>query len=71
MSNLVVFVDAEEKFGKRGNKILMADGSQVEDLNALRENDHLYIFWELFKYMGKYHPENELLWHVKNMRCVM
>ncbi|KAM7459412.1 hypothetical protein LguiA_036406 [Lonicera macranthoides] len=35
---------AEEKFGKRGNKILMADGSQVEDLNALRENDHLHIF---------------------------
>lgn len=53
VSNLVVFVDAEEKFGKRGNKILTADGSQVEDLNALRENDHLYIFWELFKYMGK------------------
>ena len=23
----------------------MEDGSQVEDLDALRENDHLYIFW--------------------------
>lgn len=35
---------AERKFGKRGTTILMADASQVEDLNALRENDHLYIF---------------------------
>ncbi|RVX19571.1 Potassium channel KAT3 [Vitis vinifera] len=35
---------AEKKFGKRGNTILMANGSQVEELNALRENDHLYIF---------------------------
>ncbi|KAI3687395.1 hypothetical protein L1987_81090 [Smallanthus sonchifolius] len=34
---------AEKKFGKRGTTILMADGSQVEDLNALRENDHLFI----------------------------
>ncbi|MCL8600354.1 cyclic nucleotide-binding domain-containing protein [Proteus mirabilis] len=30
---------AEKKFGRAGNKILMADGAQVEDLNALREND--------------------------------
>lgn len=35
---------AEKKFGKRGTTILMADGSQVEDLSALRENDHLFIF---------------------------
>lgn len=35
---------AEKKFGKRGNTILMVDGSQIEDLSALRENDHLYIF---------------------------
>lgn len=41
---LLNFVDAEKKFGKRGSKILMADGSQVEELDALRENDHLYIF---------------------------
>ncbi|KAM0046358.1 putative cyclic nucleotide-binding domain, potassium channel, voltage-dependent, EAG/ELK/ERG [Helianthus debilis subsp. tardiflorus] len=34
---------AEKKFGKRGTTVLMADGSQVEDLNALRENDHLFI----------------------------
>ncbi|XP_076899611.1 potassium channel KAT3-like [Bidens hawaiensis] len=34
---------AEKKFGKRGTTILMADGTQVEDLNALRENDHLFI----------------------------
>ncbi|KAL4592668.1 hypothetical protein LXL04_005671 [Taraxacum kok-saghyz] len=34
---------AEKKFGKRGTTVLMADGSQVEDLNALRENDH-FIF---------------------------
>ncbi|KAL8244787.1 hypothetical protein R6Q59_011045 [Mikania micrantha] len=33
----------EKKFGKRGTTILMADGFQVEDLNALRENDHLFI----------------------------
>ncbi|XP_009801142.1 potassium channel KAT3-like isoform X3 [Nicotiana sylvestris] len=35
---------AETKFGKRGTTIAMADGSQVEDLAALREDDHLYIF---------------------------
>ncbi|XP_059643758.1 potassium channel KAT3 [Cornus florida] len=35
---------AEKKFGKRGSTILMADGSQVEELSALRENDHLFIF---------------------------
>ncbi|XP_027182280.1 potassium channel KAT3-like [Coffea eugenioides] len=34
---------AEKRLRKRGTAILMADGSQVEDLNALRENDHLYI----------------------------
>ncbi|XP_010249790.1 PREDICTED: potassium channel KAT3 [Nelumbo nucifera] len=35
---------AEKKFGKRGSKVLMADGSEVEDLNALRDDDHLFIF---------------------------
>ncbi|XP_057959615.1 potassium channel KAT3 isoform X2 [Malania oleifera] len=35
---------AEKKFGRRGSKILMADCSQVEELSALRENDHLFIF---------------------------
>lgn len=35
---------AEMRFGKSGTRILMADGSQVEELNTLRENDHLYIF---------------------------
>ncbi|KAJ4708002.1 Potassium channel like [Melia azedarach] len=39
-----LFKLAEKKIGERGSTILMADGSQVEDLNALRENDHLYIF---------------------------
>ncbi|KAK9032238.1 hypothetical protein V6N11_056512 [Hibiscus sabdariffa] len=34
---------AEKKLGKRGSTILMADGSEVEELNALRENDHLFI----------------------------
>ncbi|KAL9672399.1 hypothetical protein QQ045_028649 [Rhodiola kirilowii] len=34
---------AEKKFGKKGEVILMADGSRVEDLDVLRENDHLYI----------------------------
>lgn len=37
-------MDAEKKFGKHGNKILMEDGSDVEKLDALRENDHLFIF---------------------------
>ncbi|KAF7151295.1 hypothetical protein RHSIM_Rhsim02G0185600 [Rhododendron simsii] len=31
---------AEKKFGKRECTILAADGSQVEELRALRENDH-------------------------------
>ncbi|XP_051137725.1 potassium channel KAT3 [Andrographis paniculata] len=35
---------AEKKFGRRGTRILMADGSEVEDLRALRDDDHLYIF---------------------------
>lgn len=35
---------AEMRFGKRGTRILMANGSHVEELNTLRENDHLYIF---------------------------
>ncbi|TYH93018.1 hypothetical protein ES332_A13G224800v1 [Gossypium tomentosum] len=34
---------AEKKFGKRGSTILMADGSKVEELNVLRENDHLFV----------------------------
>ncbi|XVF48480.1 hypothetical protein PTKIN_Ptkin03bG0193700 [Pterospermum kingtungense] len=34
---------AEKKFGKKGSTILMADGSEVGELNALRENDHLFI----------------------------
>jgi hypothetical protein len=37
-------MDAETKFGKHGKKILMEDGSEVEELDALRENDHLFIF---------------------------
>lgn len=35
---------AEKKLGKRGTTILMADGSHVEDVRVLRDNDHLYIF---------------------------
>ncbi|KAG2400223.1 Potassium channel KAT3 [Vigna angularis] len=38
-----IFRVAERKFGKRGSKILMADGIEVEQLNAIRENDELYI----------------------------
>lgn len=34
---------AEKKFDKQGKFILMADASRVEDLDVLRENDHLYI----------------------------
>lgn len=37
-------MNAEKKLGKRGTTVLMADGSQVEDIRALRDNDHLYIF---------------------------
>jgi len=37
------FLYVENKFGKRGSKILMADGSEVDDLRALREDDELYI----------------------------
>ncbi|KAF9662193.1 hypothetical protein SADUNF_Sadunf18G0027800 [Salix dunnii] len=39
-----LFSVAEKKFGKKGNKILMEDGSEVEELDALRENDRLFIF---------------------------
>ncbi|XAR70906.1 hypothetical protein NMG60_11027946 [Bertholletia excelsa] len=35
---------SEKKFGKRGSTVLLADGSQVEELGVLRENDHLFIF---------------------------
>ncbi|KAL4318489.1 hypothetical protein GQ457_18G002660 [Hibiscus cannabinus] len=38
-----LFSLAEKKLGKRGSTILMADGSEVEELNALRDNDHLFI----------------------------
>ncbi|RWR73840.1 potassium channel KAT3 [Cinnamomum micranthum f. kanehirae] len=34
---------AEKKLGKKFRKILIADGSQVEDLSVLRENDHLFL----------------------------
>nr|GMD47677.1 potassium channel KAT3-like [Ipomoea batatas] len=34
---------AENRFGKRGSKVLMGNGSEVEDIGAIRENDHLYI----------------------------
>lgn len=37
-------VNAEKKLGKRGSTVVMADGSQVEELNALRDNDRLFIF---------------------------
>ncbi|KAI3855035.1 hypothetical protein MKX03_018429 [Papaver bracteatum] len=33
---------AEEKFGKIGSQIIMNDGSEVEELSVLRENDHLF-----------------------------
>ncbi|KZV53911.1 hypothetical protein F511_23676 [Dorcoceras hygrometricum] len=35
---------AEKKLGKRGTTITMSDGSHVEDINALRDHDHLYIY---------------------------
>ncbi|XP_024005656.1 potassium channel KAT3 isoform X2 [Eutrema salsugineum] len=40
----LLFDLAEKKLGKRGSTIAMADGAHVEQLEALRENDHLYIF---------------------------
>ncbi|RZC75347.1 hypothetical protein C5167_050830 [Papaver somniferum] len=33
---------AEKKFGKTGSQIIMNDGSEVEELSVLRENDHLF-----------------------------
>ncbi|KAJ8751723.1 hypothetical protein K2173_025896 [Erythroxylum novogranatense] len=39
-----LFQLAERKFGKKGNTILLEDGTKVEKLNALRENDQLFIF---------------------------
>lgn len=36
-------MDAEKKLGKKFSKILINDGSQVEDLSVLRENDHLFL----------------------------
>ncbi|XP_008231778.1 PREDICTED: uncharacterized protein LOC103330952 isoform X2 [Prunus mume] len=33
-----------EKVGKKRSTVVMADGSQVEELDALRDNDHLFIF---------------------------
>lgn len=43
ISDVSYLMFAEKRLGKRGKAILMADGSQVEELDALRENDHLYI----------------------------
>ncbi|KAL9288910.1 Potassium channel KAT3 [Arabidopsis thaliana] len=40
----LLFDLAEKKLGKRGSTIAMADGAHVEQIDALRENDHLYIF---------------------------
>uniref|UniRef100_A0A1J3FS13 Potassium channel n=2 Tax=Noccaea caerulescens TaxID=107243 RepID=A0A1J3FS13_NOCCA len=40
----LLFDIAEKKLGKRGSTIVMSDGAHVEQLDALRENDHLYIF---------------------------
>ncbi|CAA7409946.1 unnamed protein product [Spirodela intermedia] len=34
---------AERKFGISASKVLMADGSQVEELNVLREKDKIYV----------------------------
>ena len=40
---LMCFMNADKKLGVRGTKVLMAEGSQVEDIRAIRDNDHLYI----------------------------
>lgn len=37
------FVNTEKSFGKPATKILMADGAEVEDLETLRDDDHLYF----------------------------
>ncbi|PRQ28121.1 putative potassium channel, voltage-dependent, EAG/ELK/ERG [Rosa chinensis] len=34
----------QKKLEKRGSTVVMADSSAVEELNALRDNDHLFIF---------------------------
>ncbi|KAL5729315.1 hypothetical protein ACHQM5_002286 [Ranunculus cassubicifolius] len=33
----------EKKFGKRGSKVFIEDGSEVEELKTLRDNDKIYI----------------------------
>ncbi|KAJ4866077.1 Potassium channel KAT3 [Raphanus sativus] len=40
----LLFDIAEKKLGKRGSTIVMVDGAHIEQLDALREDDHLYIF---------------------------
>lgn len=35
--------DAEKKFGISASKVLMADGSQVEELSVLREKDEIFV----------------------------
>lgn len=39
----------------------MADGSQVEELNALRENDHLFIFWKVQRYSANLRAASPVL----------
>ncbi|KAI5339011.1 hypothetical protein L3X38_018283 [Prunus dulcis] len=33
-----------EKVGKKRSTVVMVDGSQVEELDALRDNDQLFVF---------------------------
>ncbi|KAK1259327.1 Potassium channel KAT3 [Acorus gramineus] len=34
---------ADKKFGKTASKVLTSDGSEVEEINSIRENDHLFL----------------------------
>ena len=38
------FCECREKVEKKRSTVVMVDGSQVEELDALRDNDQLFIF---------------------------
>lgn len=47
----------------------MADGSWVEELNTLRENDHLYIFWKRRIILHKYGQGKSCSWKLWLKNC--
>ncbi|KAD3641723.1 hypothetical protein E3N88_30947 [Mikania micrantha] len=57
-----LLVLAEKKLGKRGSVVVMVDGTQVEDLDALRDNDHLFIFSYFWKTSVLHFQKNSNHW---------